>query len=241
MYKKELRISLGWKKLKVGEFLRRLNRFMVEVAVNNEKVLAHLPNSGRLTTVLAPKAKVFLKEIPFARAEKRKSQYDVFAIKTHVVTIVDTRFSSFLAEKAIENGLFKALKSYSVERRNFRVEDSILDLKLKGKNNVFFVEVKSVTHVVNGIALFPDAPTQRGAKHVQLLTRLKRRGHNAGILFSIQRGDVKILKPNHKLDPKFSLLLEEAVKTGVKVFVQTSIFQPPDVIKIFANTPRFEL
>ena len=215
---------------------------MVEVKMNKRKILAHLPNSGRLTTVLTPNVKTFLKKPPvWAGKRKRKSKYDVFAVENCTVTIVDTRFSSFLAEKAIENGLFEALQGYRVASRNFRAEDSLLDLKLIGTHGVFFLEVKSVTHVIGRTALFPDAPTKRGTKHVQLLIRLKKRGYNTGVFFSVQRGDAKVLKLNSKVDPKFSRSLAEAMEIGVKVFVQTSIFKPPNTVAIVPNVPRVEL
>lgn len=235
-------LRLNWE-MHVGGFIQRLNRFLVEAELHGQKILAYLPNSGRLSTVLAPNVKVFLRKVsgnPVKR--KRKSGYDVFAVRKHnIPIIVDTRFSNFLAEKAVKSGLFKFLKGYSVERRNFRVEGSILDLKLGKGGETFFVEVKSVTHVVGNVALFPDAPTKRGAKHVQLLTRLRERGDHTGILFSVQRPDAEVLKPNRQVDPKFSRLLEKAVKKGVKVFVQTSVFQPPNTVEIFTDTPGFQL
>ena len=235
-------LSLDWE-MHVGRFIQRLNRFLVEAKLESHKALAHLPNSGRLSTVLAPNVKVFLRKVSGkTRKRKRKTEYDVFAVKNRdVLTIVDTRFSSFLAEKAIEKGLFKLLKDYKVKKRNFRVENSILDLKLVKNGELFFVEVKSVTHVIGGVALFPDAPTKRGARHVQLLTRLREQGFNTGILFSVQRNDAEVLKPNRQVDPKFSSLLEKAVEKGVKVFVQTSVFQPPNIVEIAAGTPRFQL
>ena len=235
-------LSLDWE-MHVGRFIQRLNRFLVEAKLESHKALAHLPNSGRLSTVLAPNVKVFLRKVSGkTRKRKRKTEYDVFAVKNRdVLTIVDTRFSSFLAEKAIEKGLFKLLKDYKVKNRNFRVEDSILDLKLVKNGELFFVEVKSVTHVIGGVALFPDTPTKRGARHVQLLTRLREQGFNTGILFSVQRNDAEVLKPNRQVDPKFSSLLEKAVEKGVKVFVQTSVFQPPNIVEIAAGTPRFQL
>lgn len=234
----ELRLDY---ELITGSFLQRLNRFMIEVAIDNRNVLAHLPNSGRLTTVLVPNTKVFLKKISQNRTRRRKSMYDVFAVKTRVSTIVDTRFSSFLAETAVENELFKSFRGYRVKHKNFRVGNSLLDLKLEKGGKAFFVEVKSVTHVIDGTALFPDAPTQRGARHVQLLTRLRRAGYKVGIFFSVQRSDAKVLRLNRKVDPKFSSLLEEAVKKGVEVFIQTAVFRQPNIIRIFPNSPRFEL
>jgi len=241
MSKRTLNLRLNWP-MQIGRFVRRLNRFMVEVEVNNRKVLAHLPNSGRLTTVLTPKAKTFLKEASVGNGRrKRKSRYDVFAVQNRVITIVDTRFSNFLAEKAIEKGLFEKLRGYKVNRRNFHLNGSLLDFRLTKNREVFFLEVKSVTHVVNGVGLFPDAPTQRGAKHVQLLTQLKERGFNVGILFSVQRKDAKVLKTNQGIDPKFSRLLNDSVKKNVNVFVQTAIFKPPDTVEIVSNTPRFTL
>jgi len=222
-------------KLKVGVFLRRLNRFMVEAQLGDSRVLAHLPNSGRLVTVLVPEATAFLQE---QSRVGRKSNYDLFAVEhSGVPIIVDTRFSTIAAKTAIEEGLFDSLRGFHFFRSNVRVDHSLLDLLLRSNEHQFFLEIKCVTHVVNGVAMFPDAPTLRGRKHLKTLMGLTEKGIDAGLLFSVQRPDAKRIRPYHEMDPLFSKLLREAREKGVKVFTQTLTFKPPDTVEVKANSP----
>jgi len=226
-------------KLKAGVFLRRLNRFLVEAQLGGNQVLAHLPNSGRLVTVLVPGAKAFLQQ---KRRVERKSNYNLFAIKhSGVPIIVDTRFSTVAAQKTIQQDLFKALKGYSVVRQNVKVGHSLLDLLLQRDAKQFFLEVKCVTHVVDEVAMFPDAPTLRGRKHIRTLMGLVEQGSDAGILFSVQRPDAKRIRPYREIDPLFTQLLKEATRMGVKVFTQTLIFKPPNSVEVKTNLPLFSL
>jgi sugar fermentation stimulation protein A len=224
-------------KLETGVFLRRLNRFMTEVELHGQKTLAHLPNSGRLVTVLIPQAKVYLQKR--CRAG-RKSSYDLFAVEPlGVPVIVDTRFSTLAVKAAIEKKLFKPFENYRVAGENVKVNRSRLDVLLKQDARCFFLEVKSVTHIIDGVAMFPDAPTLRGRKHLRCLMSLKEQGFDAGILFSVQRPDAKILKPNYEIDQQFSELLKKVADKNVKIFTLTSVFKPPGIIELKANIPAF--
>jgi len=169
-------------KLEVGIFLRRVNRFMTEVALGENKVLAHLPNSGRLVSVLVPKATAFLRK---RSRVGRVSGYDLFAVEhSDVPIIVDTRLSTVAARAAIEKGQYEPLKGYSFVRQNAKADGKLIDLLLKRGGQRFFLEVKCVTHVEKGVAMFPDAPTLRGRKHLMTLMNLAESGMGAGVLFS---------------------------------------------------------
>jgi len=221
----------------VGVFLRRLNRFMAEVELDNNMILAHLPNSGRLVTVLVPKARAFLRK---ESRIGRKSGYDLFAVeRSGVPIIVDTRFSTIAATATIEKGQFEPLKGYSVAKQNAKVDHALIDLLLKRGKQRFFLEVKCVTHVVNHVAMFPDAPTLRGRKHLITLMNLAESGTGAGVLFSVQRPDARRIRPYHEMDPRFGKLLQEAAEKGVKIFTQTLTFKPPSTIVLKSNSPKF--
>jgi len=210
---------------------------MVETRLNGKHVLAHLPNSGRLATVLIPEATAFLKE---QHSAGRKSSHDLFAVEhSSVPIIVDTRFSTVAAQKAIRQGLFKSLKGYHIVRQNAKANHSLLDLLLQRGAKQFFLEIKCVTHVVNGVAMFPDAPTLRGRKHVETLMKLVEQGFDAGLLFSVQRPDAKSIRPYHEMDPLFAQLLREATRKGVRVFTQTLAFKPPNLVEVKTNLPIF--
>jgi sugar fermentation stimulation protein A len=224
-------------KFETGTFLRRLNRFMTEVQLNGQKTLAHLPNSGRLLTVLIPPAKVYLQK---RYRTGRKSSYDLFAVeRLGVPVIVDTRFSTLAVKVAIEKRLFKPLENYRVVGENVKANQSRLDVLLKQNAHSFFLEIKSVTHVIDGVAMFPDAPTLRGRKHLRCLISLIEQGFDAGILFSVQRPDAVVLKPNYEIDREFSELLKKAVDKNVKVFTLTSIFKSSDTVELKADAPTF--
>jgi len=222
----------------LGTFQQRLNRFMTLVEVNHEKVSAHLSNSGRLSTVLSSGTTVYLRKPPVN--PKRRSRFDLFAVQhSGITTIVDAIFSNTLAETAFERELFEELAGYRVAKKNVKVNSANLDLMLEKNSNRFFLEVKSVTHVIDNVALFPDAPTARGRKHVQHLIKLSEEGLNTGILFSVQRPDAKILKPNYEVDPLFAELLREAAGKNVKILTLQSLFKPPNVIELESNAPVF--
>jgi sugar fermentation stimulation protein A len=225
--------------LSPGVFIKRLNRFMALVEVDGEIAYAHLPNSGRLRTVLYGGAPVYLRakgDNPF-----RRSAYTIFSIKRgDIMVIVDAQFSNFLAKESI--GLFKNLSGYRVVKKNFRVSDESnvkLDLMLEKFSDKFYIEVKSVTHVVDGIALFPDSPTLRGRRHMLQLISLLKRGFKSGLIFSVQRPDAKLLKPNVEVDPQFTELLREAAAYGLRIFTLKSTFNPPKTVKVEADKPPF--
>jgi len=226
-----------------GLFIRRLNRFMALVDVGGENVYAHLPNSGRLTTALYPGARLYLRRC-LSRGF-RKSIYSAFASEYDdgVRVIVDAQFSNHLARETIERDLFNELADYRVVKENVKLEDSNvrLDFLLKSSSGRFYLEVKSVTHVVEGVALFPDAPTSRGRRHILELSSLMKNGFNAGMIFSVQRPDAVAVKPNANVDPEFADLLRAAVNNGLKIFSFTAVFEPPKTIRLKPNEPVFSL
>lgn len=237
---KVLTVNLDFN-LVTGRFLQRINRFKVLVEIDGEEFYAHLPNSGRLATVLHYGIEAYLKKVEDKFSGK--NPYRLFAVqRVGIPVIVDAQFSNILAKMAIEHGLIDCLADYRVSRENFTVDKRLgtrLDLMLERGMERFYIEVKSVTHVVNGVALFPDAPTLRGRKHVQRLTALVRCGFKSGIIFSIQRPDAVMMKPNVEVDRQFAELLREAAAEGVKIFTLNSTFQPPRSIKIEPNRPAF--
>ncbi|MBS7606955.1 DNA/RNA nuclease SfsA [Candidatus Bathyarchaeota archaeon] len=232
-------IDLGFN-LVLGKFIERINRFMILVEVDCGEVYAHLSNSGRLSTALRPGDVTYLRRIE--RMVRRKSAYTIFAVRhDDVFVIIDAQFSNFIARRAIELGLIEDLAGYTIVKENFSVNGSRLDFVLEKGLDKFYVEVKSVTHVVNGVALFPDAPTLRGKRHIRQLASLSALGLRAGILFSVQRPDAIVVRPNSDVDPEFAVLLKEAVEAGVKVFTLKSSFQPPKTIVLEPNIPLFQL
>lgn len=224
-----------------GKFIRRLNRFMALVEVDGELIYAHLPNSGRLITALYPNVKLYLKRSEITPA--RKSAYSVFASKCgeNVIVIVDAQFSNYLVRKAIELGLIGELTGYRVEGENIWLKDLgvRLDFLLSRGAERFYLEAKSVTHAVDETALFPDAPTARGRRHLVGLAGLLEEGFKAGLIFSVQRPDAVRVKPNYDVDPDFSSLLEALVENGLKIFTLKAVLFPEEGICLYPNEPPF--
>ncbi|MHA1712141.1 MAG: DNA/RNA nuclease SfsA, partial [Candidatus Freyarchaeota archaeon] len=191
-------MELG-ERLYEGIFLRRLNRFMAEVELDGRRVLAHLPNSSRMLTVLLSHAKAFV-----VKRERpgRKSGYTMFAIeRRHVPIIVNTRFANKVTKAMIDRSLFPPLRKYRVLRQNVRVDDPLIDFLLGRNGQRLYLEVKSVSYVVNGVAMFPDAPTIRGQRHIKVLMHCVKQGFHAGILFTVQRPDATVVRPCYEIDP----------------------------------------
>jgi sugar fermentation stimulation protein A len=110
---------------------------------------------------------------------------------------------------------------------------------LQRDNHKFFLEIKCVTHVEEKVAMFPDAPTKRGRKHVNTLTRLAEQGYDSRILFSVQRPDAEKIRPYREMDPLFEQLLRKAVKKGVKIFTEMLVFKPSGMVEIKTDFPPF--
>jgi len=198
-----------------GRFLRRLNRFAALVEVGGRETVAHLPNSGRMTELLVPGHAVLLVE-RFGPARKTAFDMVLVAYQGRWVS-VDSRLPSELAFVALQQRALLPWADYSEVRREVRYSESRLDLELREGARRCLIEAKSVNLVCDGRALFPDAPTQRGARHLQTLMHAARAGIGAGVVFVIQRDDARSLAPFDAADPQFGRLLREAAHSGVQV------------------------
>lgn len=131
---------------------------------------------------------------------------------------VNTLWPNRLVVEAIENGTLGELQGYREIRREVRVSPkSRLDLCLLGERGCCYVEVKNVTLRIGDLAAFPDAVTERGTKHLRELIRLKRRGHEAALVFVVQRGDCRAFRPADEIDPEYGRWLRRAARTGVSI------------------------
>lgn len=213
------------KELVVGRFEKRLNRFLALVELEGELVAAHVPNTGRMKELLVSGAQVALEP---KRSEGRKSAYDLLLAKPEATWVcVDSRkanevFEVFLhslgatAASSFE-GLPPSLQSVGRFRREVASGRHRFDFELDSGGELTLVEVKSVNLVEGGTALFPDAPTARGASHLESLTALRRDGGRSLVAFVVLRGDGRELRPNEATDPRFAAALREARDAGVEV------------------------
>lgn len=218
-----------------AKFLERPNRFTVKVQRNSKIFLAHLNDPGRLKELLIPGATMFLASVQ----GNRKTGFSVVLVRTadRCLVSLDSTLPNRILKEALSQNRFKQvfgkisiaseqmfhksrfdflltsshLPGYSVSSRRFGI-------KPKKQVHKIWIEVKSVTLIKDHIALFPDAPTKRGVRHLEELINLKQNGDRACLFFVIQRNDACVFAPNKTIDPIFARTLRKAVANGVELY-----------------------
>ncbi|MDD1660479.1 MAG: DNA/RNA nuclease SfsA [Methanomicrobiales archaeon] len=198
-------------------FLSRPNRFLAETDLRGQKTLCHVPYSGRAGELLTAGARVYLQE---HRGPGRKTGWDLVLVRSgRILACLDTRLSVPLAREALGAGIIPGLRGLGVARAEYPFRDSRIDLLLQEPGGRrCLLEVKSCTLVEREVALFPDAPTERGRRHLRDLSDAVRQGMRAAVLFVIQRPDGRVLAPHEARDPRFGAALRGAASAGVEVY-----------------------
>ena len=185
-----------------GKFIKRPNRFIAHVEINGEEVVVHVPNTGRCREILIEGCTVFLKK---SNNPSRKTKYSMLgAYKKDKIIHIDSQEPNKVVEEALLLKKIEKLKKYNKVEREKTYGNSRFDFKLSNENEEYYLEVKGVTLESEGVCKFPDAPTERGAKHLLELINVKRSGRGAGVIFLIQMDDVKYFTPNKDMDKNFS-------------------------------------
>lgn len=212
------------KNIFIGEFINRPNRFNALVRLNGEEIVVHVPNTGRCREILTEGARVILRE---ETNPTRKTLYDLVAVyKGDELISIDSQIPNKVVEEALKEGKVDGLREYKNILREKTFGKSRFDFKLaddEGKE--YYLEVKGVTLEENGHVRFPDAPTDRGRKHLLELIDVKKSGRGAGVMFLVQIKNVKTFSPNDETDPKFGEALREASKNGVDIFAYNCIVE----------------
>ncbi len=201
-----------------GILIARINRFVARVRISDgEEVLAHCPNSGSMLTCSEPGRTVWLSEAKPGPRRRLKYTWELIEMPTSMVGI-NTNLPNRLVYQGIRMGYFKQLAGYGQIRREAKVgADTRLDFCLEHGGRRFYLEVKNCTMAEEGIGYFPDAKTIRGQRHLKVLMELKRKGEGAGILFVVQRSDVRAFKPHDQIDPLYGRYLRDAKELGVEI------------------------
>ena len=200
-----------------GIFKNRPNRFIAEVEVDGEMEIAHVPNTGRCKELLVDDAVVWLKP---SDNPNRKTKFSLhFVENKNVLVLLFSQQANSIVYDAIVDGKIKELAGYNHHKREKTVDNSRIDIYLENENEKCYVEVKGVTLIVDGEARFPDAPTERGAKHLKELIKLKKEGNRCAVFFLIQHPAGNFFRPNWENDPVFSETLNEAYENGVEIIV----------------------
>lgn len=193
-------------------FLERLNRFTALVRLHGENVNANLRDSGRLSELLIPEREMLL--IDRGKSPKRKTRYEVLAIKHFGEwVLINTRLHSEIASNLIKIGLIPLLSGCEIAEKEVKINHSRIDFMLRCNGNNVLLEVKGCTLARGNIGLFPDAPTERGRRHVETLIKLMNKGVFAAILFIVPIQRVEIVAINYETD---SLLYESMRKAWLK-------------------------
>ena len=200
--------------VKRGRFLARPNRFVAHVELEGERVVCHVKNTGRCRELLTSGAAVYLER---AENPARKTPYDLIAVeKGDLLINMDAQAPNKVFGEWAAAGRF--LPGLTALRPEFTWEDSRFDFRLEDHLGPCFVEVKGVTLEQDGLALFPDAPTERGVKHLRGLRRAVERGYRAEVFFVVQMKGPRLFRPNDGTHPAFGQALREAAAAGVGVY-----------------------
>jgi len=226
---------MRYEKVVKGIFIDRPNRFVADIIVDGSKVKAHVKNTGRCRELLVPGAEVYLED----HAEhmgKRKMRYSLIAVKKNkaanraentadgnIMVNMDSQAPNKVVKEALEEGRLKLSKAECrcddyIITPECKYGNSRLDFKLVWKDGrEAYIEVKGVTLESDGIASFPDAPTERGIKHLFELERAVREGNDAFVIFVIQMAGIRKFVPNDEKHKEFGDALRHAYSKGVKV------------------------
>ncbi len=225
-------------KLIHGKLLRRYKRFLTDVQLDDGTIVtAHCTNSGSMKTCIEEGAPVYLTPV---NNPKRKTKFTWEMIYLNGGWIgINTSVPNLLAFEAIRDGKIEKLAGYTFVKREVTFGDSRFDIYAENEREKCFVEVKNVTMKAGESALFPDAVTTRGRKHLETLMQVKRQGLRAVMFYVIQRIDVRKFGTAKEIDPAYAHTLRKAYAAGVEIIpVQAAV--SPENIEITRELP-FEI
>ena len=220
---------MKYTKIKAGVFLERLNRFIAKVLIDGKIETVHVKNTGRCRELLVPEAKVYL----FASDNpNRKTKYDLIAVeKVTDRGIILVNMDSQVPNDVVAEWLPKS-KLFSLNaviKREVKFGNSRFDFYVEDGERKAFIEVKGVTLENDGVVSFPDAPTERGIKHINELVSCLSEGFEAYIIFVVQMKGVVKFEPNSEHHKEFADTLNYAREKGVKVLVYDCLVTPDSI------------
>ncbi|MGN1101144.1 MAG: DNA/RNA nuclease SfsA [Huintestinicola sp.] len=208
-----------------GKFISRPNRFIAKVEINGKEETVHVKNTGRCKELLVPEARVILEKAPVG--SPRKTAYDLIAVYKNGMLI---NMDSQSPNKAAMEFIPKLFEGVTYIRPETTYRNSRFDFYIEAGERKMFMEVKGCTLEDNGICRFPDAPTERGVKHVNELIKAAKEGYEAYILFVIQMERAKYFTPNRETHPEFAEALKKASENGVKILAYTCTVTPDSMV-----------
>lgn len=217
---------MQYNNIQQATFLRRPNRFVAHIEVDGKEEICHVKNTGRCRELLADRATIYVQHHD---DPKRKTKYSLIAVeKGDLLINMDSQASNkVVGEWLLEKEPFGKVKLLKPE---CTYGSSRFDFYLETETEKIFIEVKGVTLEEEGVVRFPDAPTERGVKHLQELCACVEAGYKAAVIFVVQMEGMKYFEPNEKTHPQFREALRQAQKAGVQVFAYECKVTPSSLV-----------
>lgn len=211
-----------YKNITTGHFIDRPNRFIAHVKIDGKPETVHVKNTGRCGELLIPGAEVILSK---SDNPKRKTAYDLIAVYKPSLGLVniDSQAPNHVVQEWLEE------LSFDLVKPEYTYDKSRIDFYMEKDRERFLLEVKGCTLEINGIGYFPDAPTERGVKHLHELKKAAGEGYHAAVAFAIPMPGVTRVLPNDQTQPEFGEVLREAEDAGVQVFYLPCVVTPDEV------------
>lgn len=206
-----------------GKFIERPNRFIAICEIDGKKETCHVKNTGRCRELLVKGAIVYLEK---SVNPNRKTQFDLITVQKNDRLInMDSQIPNYVVAESLE----KIFKDITYVKQEYKYDNSRFDIYVETKTEKIFVEVKGVTLEDDDIVRFPDAPTERGIKHLKELQKAVTEGYRACVVFLIQMENVKYFEPNYETHLEFANELKKAKENGVEIFAFDCKVTPEEI------------
>lgn len=223
-------IFIKYKEVKKGVFIERPNRFIAKVLIDGNEETVHVKNTGRCKELLVTGATVYLS---VAQNPLRKTKFDLIGVdKVTNRRIIKVNMDSQIPNDVVEEWLKRGnlFSEKAIIKREVFYGKSRFDFYIQDNDRRIFLEVKGVTLENDGVASFPDAPTERGIKHINELVECLKEGYEAYILFVIQMKNIDYFTPNYATHPQFGQALKTAQENGVKILAYDCIVDDDNIV-----------
>lgn len=220
---------MEYKNIIPAKFIERPNRFVAYCEINGKVEKCHVKNTGRCKELLIKGTTVYLEE---SDNPERKTKFSLVSVENlRQIINIDSQSPNKVVYEALEKGFtpFGVTGKVKNFKKEVTFQNSRFDIFLETEHEQGFIEIKGVTLKHNKIAMFPDAPTERGTKHVLELIEAKRQGYFASVFFLLQMTNCSVVTPNHYTDPKFANAIHLAKKAGVIVQAYDSVITPNSI------------
>lgn len=221
---------MNYQEVVEGIFIERPNRFVAYCEVEGTVYKVHVKNTGRCQELLLPGVTVYVEK---SHNPKRKTPYSLIAVKKGSLLInMDSQAPNMVVEEALSSGqieLSGIKKPLSFIKREQVYGQSRFDFYCEAEEEKIFIEVKGVTLEEEGVVRFPDAPTERGIKHLEELIKAQSEGYHSYILFVVQMGEARYFTPHGAKHPEFEETLKKAAKAGVNILAYTCEVTPSEL------------